>query len=211
MAEGKVRSPPWIVRIIFLGSIGIVLFAVLLLAVVRSSTSAENLYVTAIGLRHEKIAARRDAAKMLAKHPDGDPWIVLLFLSSQTAKPGDEYEQRRQKALHPFELGVVAAALDALPEDVGAPVLWAITFLLNDEERGQWCEERGFILTKKVLCGSRPIRELARNCLKVRIGVDHGWNASAWRVAITKRKMHEGVKQTSNTAAESQPEKTDNP
>ena len=147
--------------------------------------SAEELYPRASGLGHEGLEARMKAARMLAKQQGAESWIVLLLLSSQTAPKGDEIEQERQKVLHPFELAVVAEAVKSLPKQTGPPVLWALTFLLNEEGRGRWSEKS--ILQRKSEHKSRPIRELARQHLKDRLGIDHGWDASAWRTSIVER------------------------
>lgn len=152
--------------------------------------SAEQLYLSAMPLGGHKLSARVRAVRALAKHPDSEPWLVLLFISSQTKPTGDDAERERQAALHCFELGIVAVAIDALPKHVDGPVLWSLTFLLREKERGRWSEEIGLVLTRKSSHVSRPIREIARACLKDRLGVDHEWDVSAWRTAITKRKAN---------------------
>ncbi len=136
-------------------------------------------------LSHRDLQDRVRAGRTLAKHPGAEPWLVLLFLSSQTVPTGDELEQARQRGLQPFELAVVAVTVEALPQDVPSSVLLSLTFLLNEQGHGIWAEKSGVILVRKSSHSSRPIRELARACLKDRLGVDHGWDGSAWRAAIT--------------------------
>ena len=152
---------------------------------------AERLYARVAGLRHEMPAARVEVARELARHPNGGPWIALLLLWSQKAPVGDKMEQEMQMGLRVFHLGLVAVALEALPKDVDAEVLWALTYLLDEKERGLWPEEIGLILKARASCGSSPIRELARTCLRDRLGTDHGWDASAWRTAILHRQSRE--------------------
>lgn len=148
--------------------------------------SAQRLYADATGLQHQKLPDRVDAAKKLVQHPDGGPWVALLLVSSQKVPTGDEVEQERQAALRVFDLGVVAATLKAMPKHVDTEVLWALTYLLNETERGKWSEETDFILRRKSDHVSPPIREVARTCLKDRVGSDHNWDASAWRTAILR-------------------------
>ena len=148
---------------------------------------AEKLYAIATAVGGEHIAERIAAAKKLAVHPEAEPWIVLLFISSQTPPTGDEEEQERQKALHDREMASVAVVLEHLPQNVGSSILWAMTYLLNDEVRARWSEENVFIVTRISEHKSPPIREVARNALKQRLGLDHEWSAEAWRAAIAKR------------------------
>lgn len=150
--------------------------------------SPEKLYAKAVGLSHEHAYTRVEAARALARHPDGGPWIAILLVSSQNAPVGDKEEQVRQAALKTFRLGIIAVALEAMPEDVDAEVLWALTYLLGDKERGRWSEEKGLIITRISSHISPPVRELARKCLKERLKKDHKWDVSAWRKAILRRK-----------------------
>lgn len=142
-----------------------------------------DLYAKASGQDHERLDARMEAARLLVKQPDADPWIVLLLLSPQVPPKGDEIEQARQKDLHRFELAVVAPTIKSLPPETGPSVLWALTLLLDEIGRGSWSESSFFVDRN---CGSRPIREMARDYLKKRLGVDCGWEASAWRAAIAQ-------------------------
>lgn len=148
--------------------------------------SPEKLYAKAVGLSHEKLPTRVEAARALSRHQDGGPWIAILLVSSQNAPGGDKMEQERQASLKTFDLGVVAVALKAIPADVDTEVLWALTYLLDETERGRWSEETGLIMRRKSDHISPPIRELARTCLKGRVGSDHEWDASAWRTAILR-------------------------
>ena len=149
-------------------------------------TSAQRLYADATGLGHQKLPDRVDAAKRLVAHPDGGPWVALLLVSSQNVPTGDKMEQERQAALRTFDLGVVAVALKAMPKHIDTEVLWALTYLLNETERGKWSEETGIILRRKSDHSSPPIRELARTCLKDRDRSHHEWDATAWRTAILR-------------------------
>jgi len=155
---------------------------------------AEGLYAQASGMNGETNDTRRWAARTLARNAEGGPWLVLLFLSSQTAATGDEDEQYRQRVKHTFELSVVFAAIDALPEDVSPEVLWALTFMLGDRERATWGEEKGVIVTVMSEHLSKPIREEARACLTKRVGVDYGWDASRWRSAIRSEGQSKGYR-----------------
>jgi len=225
MAEGGVIGFWRLRQLVLVGSIAGALFVAVFLvgpcagrldtdsvraALKLPRASSEELYATATGMRHGKVPTRIEAAKTLAARPEAEPWIVLLFVSSQRAGTGSEAERKIQKDSHKFELGVVAVAFEHLPKDVGSSVLWAMTYLLNEAERGRWSEQPGFILTRESDHASPPIRELARRCLKDRLGVDHGWDASAWRVAITKRKVGGSVNEQSSPETETQPAKSEN-
>ena len=212
MASAKVGRIPWSGRRVLVAAVGVGLLLAILLGAPRVSCvgadseaaeAARDLYAIASGLRHKNGPARARAARMLARHSEGGPWLVLLLLSSQTPPIGDEEEQLRQKDLHPSELGKVAVALDALPKDVDPAVLWAVTYLLNEKGEGIWAEKSGVILIRKSSHRSRPIRELARAVLKGRLGVDHGWDASAWRTVIANK--------TPGPAAASQPASSPGP
>ena len=153
---------------------------------------AAGLYAQASGVGGETNDTRRWAARTLASNAEGGPWLVLLFLSSQTAATGDEDEQYRQRARHTFELSVVFAAIEALPEDVSPEVLWALTFMLGDKESARWGDDDAVIVMSEYL--SKPIREEARACLTKRIGVDYGWDASRWRSAIRSEGQSKGYR-----------------
>jgi hypothetical protein len=164
----------------------------LLLVVIAEGTgisqqSPEHLYAVATGLKHDDMPARANAAEKLAEHPEGAPWISLLLVASQRAATGDADERARQELLHTFELGIVTVVLRHLPENVDASVLWAMTYLLDDEECGEWSTKTGTIVKKLSEHSGPPVRELARECLKDRLGVDHKWGAAAWREAIINR------------------------
>lgn len=148
-------------------------------------STAEDLYATVSGMGGETLDTRREAARTLARSVEAEPWLVLLFLSSQAAPTGDEDEQYRQKVRRPFELSVIFAAIEALPEDVSPAVLWALTFLLDEKEEAIWSEDIRVIVTVGYSsCMSNPIREEVRACLTKRMGVDHGFDSSKWRRAI---------------------------
>ncbi len=153
---------------------------------------AEGLYAQASGMGGEKNSTRRKAARQLARHEEGEPWLVLLFLSSQTAPTGDKDEQYRQRGMHSFELSVVFAAIEALPEDVSPEVLWALTFMFGDKESARWGDDDAVIVMSEYI--SKPIREEARACLTKRIGVDYGWDASRWRRAILSEGQSKGYR-----------------
>jgi len=155
---------------------------------------AAGLYAQASGVGGETNDTRRWAARTLARNAEGGPWLGLLFLSSQTAATGDEDEQYRQRVKHTFELSVVFAAIEALPEDVSPEVLWALTFMLGDRERATWGEEKGVIVTVMSDHLSKPIREEARACLTKRVGVDYGCDASRWRRAILSKGQSKGYR-----------------
>jgi len=177
-------------------------------------SAVEELYLVASGLRPHMSPDRVRAARALARDPEAEPWLVLLFLSSQTAPTGDEDEEQRQRARHESDLGVVAVAVNALPKEVPPSVQLALTFLLTEQGQGRWSETSGTILLRMSDYSSRPIRELARAYLKDSLGVDCEWDTSAWREAITKitrQKMSHGVRKTSITAPESQPARTHDP
>ena len=113
------------------------------------------------------------------------PWVVMLILSSQTSPVGDEDEQYRQVMRHPFELAVVAAVVDELPEEIDDSILLALTSLLHEEERGEWSEETGWGPLRTISDHrSQPIRTLARARLKDAFGVDHEWDVTAWQREI---------------------------
>jgi len=171
--------------------------------------AAEELYAIAVGMRHKKLPVRVTAAKMLSVHPEAEPWLVLLLVSSQTMKAGDEVEQERQRALHAFDLGIVAVVLEHLPKDISSSVLWALTYLLNEHDKGIWSEETGLVVKRKSDHVSLPIRQLARKCLKDHLGVDHGWDTLAWQGAIMKRKMNKNANVHAKPKAETQPRKAD--
>lgn len=145
---------------------------------------AEDLYATASGMGGESYDTRREAARTLARSVEAEPWLVLLFLSSQTAPTGDEGEQYRQRARHTLELSVIFAAIEALPEDVSPVVLWALTFMLGEKEEARWSEEGVMATVVYSTNMSKPIREEVRARLAKRMGVDHGWDSSKWRRAI---------------------------
>ena len=190
---------PRVRRLAIVGIIFVGLCIAVLSAEKSRDVSAKELYAIAAGVRHVKIPARAKAAKMLALHPEAEPWLVLLFVSSQVAKAGDEHEQKRQKEWHKFDLGIVAVALKHLPKDVSPSVLWALTYLLNEQGKGRWSEDTGVLFLKRHTSHvSLPIRQVTRKCLKDRLGVDHEWDASAWRAAIMKIKTNESAKIDSN-------------
>lgn len=215
MAEGKVSlavvglllscgfaACALLVAVVRLGSSDLPPEERLALAAWPKRDTAQELYATTTGLRHKKLPARIEAARRLATHPGGGPWIALLLVSSQNATTGNEIEQERQADRREFDLGVVAVVLKALPQAVDAAVLWAMTYLLDEERRGRWSEEAGLIIKRKSDHTSAPIRELARGCLRDRVRGDHGWDASAWRVAILNR---EGVNVRPSTRPSTQP------
>jgi len=160
--------------------------------------SPENLYSAALGMHNEYDPRSVEAAKMLAKHPDAEPWIVLLIVSSQTTKEGSR---------HTVALGLVAVVLKNLPENVDSSVLWSMTYLLDEKKEGVWPEEPGFIIARRVSCSSKPIRELTRDILKARLGVDHGWNAKAWQKTILNRTKDGNVNLKPERNTHSQPPK----
>lgn len=192
-------------QLALVGSIVVGLCITVLLAG-KSRAPAEELYATTVGMRHKVGPVRTQAAKMLAVHPEAEPWLVLLFVSSQVVKTGDEDEQARQKALHQFDLGMVAVVLGNLPKDVSPSVLWALTYLLHEKGKGRWSEDTGVILLRRHTSHvSPPIRQLARKCLKDRLGADYERDVSAWRAAIMKRKANKSRKADTKAQAETQP------
>lgn len=210
MAKGKVTAFSRFRQLTFVGSIAAGLCVTVLLAGKSGRVSAEELYATAAGMRHVTGPVRAKAAEMLAVHPEAEPWLVLLFLSSQTPKAGDEEEQARQRGRHEFDLGIVAVALQHLPKDVSPSVLWALTYLLNEQGRGIWSEEAGLlVLKRKSSHSSPPIRQLARERLKDRLSVDHKWDRSEWQMAIMKKKTNKSAKVDAKPKAETLPAKSE--
>jgi len=151
--------------------------------------SGQPLYAVAAGLGNDSLQERRAAARKLAENKYMASWVVLLLVQSQMPPAGDEAAQYRQAARRPFELAVVAAVIDSLPEEVDRSVLLALTYLLQEEGEGEWSETRGLILQTIYECRSQPIRTLARARLKDILGVDHEYDAAAWRTAIMKMKV----------------------
>ena len=161
------------------------------------------LYAKAAQAAGEKVSleVRMDAARRLVRSEQAEPWTALLLLSSQLRPTGTEMEQRRREGvLRRFELAVTAAAIYALPARTKASTLFALTELLVETNKGVWSEERWVLLVKRISeHRSPPIRELARDHLKARLGVDHGWDADAWRKAILEMAIAEQAGKTPGT------------
>lgn len=144
--------------------------------------AGERLFIVASGLEGDSVQKRRAAARKLAENGDMAPWVVTLLLSSQVPPGDDEGEQYvHATRRHPFDLAVVAAVIGSLPEDIDRSVLVALTYLLEEEGVGVWGAKLGLIFQRHVDGESPPIRELARARLKAALGVDHEWDATAWR------------------------------
>lgn len=150
------------------------------------SREAAALFSKAKGQHPERLPERMDAARKLAAREDGQTWTVLLLSDARpTATPsGDDVELSRARGLRPLELAVTAATIEQLPKQCGKPLLWALTLLLGEQGVGRWSGESGFVLVKRMEFQSAPIRDLARERLKKRLGVDQGYDAAAWQAAI---------------------------
>lgn len=152
------------------------------------ATKASTLFARACGLNNERLAKRMAAASSLASMKEGEPWVVLLILRYRDISP-DESEGAIWPAYKPFELAVIYSAIKGLRSDAGLPLLWALCSLLEEKETALWSEERGFIIKRLGSYSSPPFRELVRNLLVQRLGVDREWNVSAWREAILEHRM----------------------
>lgn len=139
------------------------------------------------------------------------PRIGQSGLNNQYADGMNLYQYVASNPLHKFDLGMVAVVLGDLPKDVTPSVLWALTYLLNEQGKGRWSEDTGALFLKRHSeHSSPPIRQLARKFLKGRLGVDHEWDASAWRAAITKRKTNNNRdKIDAKSKVETQPAKAE--
>jgi len=171
---------------------------------------AMRLYAIGCGQYGEAMADRVDAVKALAQCPEGGAWVVLTLVSSQKRATGDSLERLRRESRRSLDLGLVAAMIQALPMDADAEVLWALTLLLDEKESGRWSEKTGRVMVKISEHNSAPIRELARDCLRERLGVDHGWNVGAWQRAIAASSRSGGVEKAPASGSTSQPAPVDN-
>ena len=144
-----------------------------------------DLFGVAAGIGDKKIPARREAARLLAARDAEQRWTMLVLLAPQAFNVSEwRLEKRARHGVLPFRSRpVTAAAIAALPRELKPAALFALTLLLGEERGGLWCESR---LWARVSCGTRPIRELAREGLEAHLGVDHAWNVSAWRAEILR-------------------------
>lgn len=140
------------------------------------------------------IESRMKAAGLLAKHPDGEGWIALLltdpsvFLGIGRERP-DLLAEQLQRLNRP----VVAVLLEGLPASAGKPVLWAVTYALDDKGHGLYPVRRriGWFTYALGEAFTEPIREIARATLVRCLGVDHEYDKAAWRRAILKTDAHQ--------------------
>ena len=114
----------------------------------------------------------------LARTKEGEAWMVNLLLSRLPK------EQRGADAA----LLDVRLILKDLPETAAPPVLWAVTSYLQDERRlevsGTY-EEGGRVWKYKG--HSQPVRDFAKEVLERALGVDLGYDVTAWRFAILRQ------------------------
>ncbi len=149
---------------------------------------AQTLFATAKGLHGERLEARIEAATKLAGMSGASQrWVAILLLDARLslAPTGDEDADAIAKDLLRYELAITTALLRNLPATVDRDVLFAVTYLLNEEGRGKWgITERVLFGVKHTTCLGPPIRELARKCFAERLGVDLGWDVVAWQKAV---------------------------
>ncbi len=165
-----------------------------------NSADLAALYAKAAGHVKVPLKTRMAAARRLVRSEQAEPWTALLILSSQLRPTGTQMEQRRKKGrLRNFELAVTVAAIYALPARTKSSTLFALTELLVETNKGVWSEKKGILVKRISEHRSPPIRELARDHLKARLGVDHGWDADAWRKAILEMTVAEQAGKTPGT------------
>lgn len=152
-----------------------------------------ELFTISAGYSKDNIDKRVEAAETLAQRKDAEVWINLLLTDTHInfIRYGQDVDDADNESLEiwrdtfqPFELAVKAAIIRSLPEKPSDTTLWALTCLLEEEGKGRWFREEGFILEIHADCSSPPIREMARDCLKRSLGTDCEWDISAWRKAI---------------------------
>jgi formylglycine-generating enzyme required for sulfatase activity len=121
---------------------------------------------------------RLKAARNLAKSgPVGEPWLVLLLQGNSDNAGG--------RGLEWSDAEVLVAVLDDLPNDVGVPVQWAITFRLNDVTELLCGDSRiGWLGKVQVERMVGPVNEAARSALARILKVDYGYDILAWRKRI---------------------------
>jgi len=136
---------------------------------------------------------RLDAAERLARAPGADCWLIVLL---QEPLPNRDPWGRPLALKHIVDMEarqrpLVAVLLMNMSPSCSDAVLWAVSSRLGDSETAMY----GRLHPSSVIPGlyehethvSPPIRDLARDLLKRALGVDHGYEADAWRREILAR------------------------
>ena len=147
-----------------------------------SPAEAERLFrAMAFGNGYKK---RAQAAKVLAQAKGGEAWVVVLLLDD-TSRMWWETDEEVIEGLRAFDRASIAALLENIPTDADRAVLWAVAEHLSDANRGRYSRVvREWFTITRASCSTAPIREIARETLERCLGVDHGYDKTAWRAAI---------------------------
>jgi len=164
-------------------------------ATVKFDPMILDLFTVAAGYSEDNIDKRVEAAETLTKRKDAEIWTNILLMDSHInfkhyghVDIDKESHEVLLNMYHPLELAVKAAIIRSLPEKSNKSTLWALTFLLEEEGKGEWFREEGFVIKTHMDCVSPPIREMARDYLEDSLGIDCKWEISAWRKAILRQK-----------------------
>lgn len=149
-----------------------------------ASIESDRLYAKARD-GQSNIHTRRVHARKLARQSHASGWVVWMLMAKDPfqRQPGDQLGLMEQ-----FDNSVLAALIDSLPADVPPEVALALTYQLENESNGRWCEQSFkwgvFVRSMK---GTPPLREIARDKLKEMTGKDFEYDVNQWREAILEK------------------------